>query len=85
MEHSPEDGFVHPTPRRLQHVKWLVHQFSDDQVMDPFMGSGTTAVAAKLLNRHFIGIEIAEKYCNATAERCSNINVMNLKMENCCE
>jgi len=50
----------HPCARRLQHVIWLVHQFSDKQVLDPFMGSGTTLVAAKQLNRQAIGIEISE-------------------------
>jgi len=32
----------HPSPRRLEHVRWLVYQFSDDTVLDPFAGSGTT-------------------------------------------
>lgn len=60
----------HPCPRRLQHVQWLVYQFSDQQVCDPFMGSGTTAVAAKNLGRRFIGIEINEQYCALAVNRC---------------
>jgi site-specific DNA-methyltransferase (adenine-specific) len=71
MNHSPEDGLIHPTPRRLQHVRWLVAQFSDTQVVDPFMGSGTTMLAAKQLNRQAIGIEIEEKFCEAAANRLS--------------
>lgn len=67
----------HPCPRRLQHVQWLVHQFSDKVVCDPFMGSGTTAVATKYLNRKFIGIEISEKYCEVTVKRLAQ-SVMNL-------
>lgn len=59
----------HPCPRRYEHVRWLVSQFSDKQVVDPFMGSGTTAVAAKNLNRSFIGIEINEKYCEFAVKR----------------
>ncbi len=74
---SPE-GLPHPTPRRLQHVIWLVNQFSDHAVCDPFLGSGTTAVAAKYLNRQFIGIEIEEKYCEVAVKRLSQM-VMNLK------
>lgn len=67
---SPEDGLPHPAPRRLQHVQWLVWVFSDKQVLDPFLGSGTTAVAAKYFNRKCIGIEIVEKYCELAANRC---------------
>src|SRR3990167_351268 len=62
------DGIPHPSPRRLQHVSWLVHQFSDASVLDPFMGSGTTLRAAKDLRRKAIGIEIEEKYCEIAAK-----------------
>ena len=74
-----EYNLPHPCPRRLEHVRWLVHQFSDDKVCDPFMGSGTTAVAAKYLNRKFVGIEIEEKYCEVAANRCRQM-VMDLRV-----
>ena len=41
-----------------------------DLILDPFLGSGTTAYCAKKLNRHCIGIEIEEKYCEIAANRC---------------
>ena len=47
-------------------------------VIDPFMGSGSTGVACKNLDRQFIGIEIDEKYFNIAKERIENIE----KVEN---
>ena len=40
-------------------------------VMDPFFGSGTTGLVAKRLNRHYLGIERAAKYCKMARERLS--------------
>jgi site-specific DNA-methyltransferase (adenine-specific) len=42
-------------------------------VLDPFLGSGSTAVACKQLNRNFIGIEISEEYCKIAQERLNNL------------
>ena len=62
---------AHPTPRKLGHLKWLVRHWSDpsDTILDPFMGSGTTLVAAKYLRREAIGIEISEEYCEMAVTR----------------
>jgi site-specific DNA-methyltransferase (adenine-specific) len=43
-----------------------------DTILDPFMGSGTTGLAAKNLNRDFIGIELDETYFNIAKERINN-------------
>ena len=50
---------------------WFIRLFTQehDIVLDPFIGSGTTAVAAQKLNRQFIGIDISEKYCRVAQER----------------
>jgi site-specific DNA-methyltransferase (adenine-specific) len=43
--------------------------YKDDIILDPFMGSWTTAVAAKKLHRHFVGFEISKKYCGVGQQR----------------
>jgi site-specific DNA-methyltransferase (adenine-specific) len=61
----------HPCSRPLEQMLHAVDTFSwvDAVVLDPFMGSGTTLVAAKQLGRRAIGIEIEERYCEIAAKR----------------
>lgn len=69
----------HPCAKPLPMWRWLVARASLDGhvIIDPFMGSGTTLVAAKHLNRKAIGIEIEERYCEIAADRLRQ-EVMNL-------
>lgn len=61
---------VHPTQKPLALMRWCLSLVPDAlTVLDPFMGSGTTLVAAKLEGRKAVGIEISEKYCEAAANR----------------
>ena len=58
----------HPNQKPLGLMAWCIKKTSR-VVLDPFMGSGTTLVAAKQLGRKAIGIEIEEKYCEIAAKR----------------
>ena len=62
---------LHPTQKSLALFKYLVNVSSNenDIVLDPFIGSGTTAVACENLNRRWIGIEINHDYCEITKQR----------------
>jgi hypothetical protein len=61
----------HPCPKPESLMLEIVRQFTDpgETILDPFMGSGTTLVAAKRLGRKAIGIELNEKYCEIAAKR----------------
>ena len=62
---------IHPTVKPLELMSYLITIGSrpGDIILDPFMGSGTTGVAAKILNRNFIGFEIERKYFEIAEER----------------
>ena len=47
--------------------------YEGDLVLDPFIGSGTTALASKKCNRHFIGFEISKEYCKIANNRINNV------------
>lgn len=65
----PPNG--HPCSRAYGHMEFLSRWWSEpnETILDPFMGSGTTLVAAKNLGRKAIGIEIEERYCEIAAKR----------------
>ena len=68
-EQTEKNG--HPCPKPIGQWKWLLKRTSLEgwTILDPFLGSGTTAVAAKQLGRNYIGIEISEKYCKIANDR----------------
>lgn len=68
---SPDSGNEHPAPFPLEIPKRCIIACSDegDMVLDPFLGSGTSAVASKELGRNFIGIELNPTYCKIAEDR----------------
>ena len=74
MNRGAGEAKGHPCPRPLDQIQHILDQWSPDNSMciDPFLGSGTTAIACERLNRRWIGIEISEKYCELAAKRIEN-------------
>ncbi|MFQ5850968.1 MAG: DNA-methyltransferase, partial [Candidatus Binatia bacterium] len=68
---SMPENTDHPTqkPEKLLAKVVLASSREGDVVLDPFLGSGTTSVVAKKLDRHYIGIEIDETYCCLAEKR----------------
>ena len=60
-------------PEKLVRELIKMYSFPGDMILDPFMGSGTTGVACKNLNRKFIGIEKEKKYFDISVGRIKNI------------
>ncbi len=61
-------AFGHPHSRDLEQIERLLSA-TEGAILDPYMGSGTTLVAAMRLGREAVGIEMCEKYCKAAVER----------------
>ncbi len=61
----------HPTQKPVNLFQYFTLSYSTDTatILDPFLGSGTTAIACERLGRKWIGIEISEKYCEISAKR----------------
>lgn len=70
----PQKGCGHPAvfPEQLANDHILTWSNEGDIVFDPFLGSGTTAKMAILNNRHYIGFEISDKYCQLALDNISN-------------
>lgn len=64
----------HPTQKPIYVMKWLIERLTNegDKVLDPFMGSGSTCLACKELDRDYIGIELDEGYYNIACNRINN-------------
>lgn len=66
---------THPTEKAVSVIAPLIRSFSKrgDVVLDPFLGSGTTAVAAALTGRDYLGIELDARYCDLARRRLDGV------------
>lgn len=69
---------AHPTQKPLALMRWCVERANskDETILDPFMGSGTTGVAAVQMGRQFIGIEREPKYFDIACKRIEDAQRM---------
>lgn len=74
-----QERTAHPAQYPEQLIERIILTGSNpgDIIMDPFMGSGTTAVVAKKLGRHYLGYEIVKDYCDIVNERLSKVEDKN--------
>ena len=70
-------GNNHPTVKPLKLFSYLITLGSreGDVILDPFIGSGTTAIAARMLGRYYIGYEINSEYCEIAKKRLSQVQL----------
>jgi len=75
----------HSAPFPVELPEWFIKLFSQegDFILDPFSGSGTTAIAAAKLGRNYLGIEIIEEYCQIAVEKLDKIpiNIFNFNVQ----
>jgi DNA modification methylase len=74
-ESAKKIGHPAPFPVELPARCIKLYTFEHDMVLDPFMGSGTTAIAAKMLNRHYVGYEVDEGYVRLAGKRIKNHSI----------
>lgn len=74
LDFTKDSHKVHPTQKPVDLLRYLIRTYSNegDLVLDSCMGSGSTCVAALREHRHFIGIELTEKYYEVAKERINN-------------
>ena len=66
---NPENNNDHPAPFPVALIDRIISSTKAKIVLDPFMGSGTTAMAALGLNRNYIGIDLSPDYCKMAEDR----------------
>lgn len=81
---TKQEGLYHPTQKPLMLLEYLIKTYSNegDIVLDNTCGSGSTCVAAKKLNRRYIGIENDLEYVKIACTRCQALELLNENAKN---
>jgi modification methylase len=72
----------HPAPYPVELIERIIGSTTAEIILDPFMGSGTTALAAKKLGRQYVGIDVSPEYCQMAEDRIKNGYFENKKQDN---
>lgn len=75
FDFSPDEEKFHEAQKPLELMEYIIKGFTQEghTILDPFVGSGTTAVAAKKLKRNFIAFEMNEEYVDISNERLNKV------------
>ncbi len=79
LKDKPEkEGFNHVAQKPIEDFKHIIKHLCPEEgtVLDPFMGSGTTALACKQTNRKFLGFEINKEYCDIIKKRLEQTTIL---------
>lgn len=79
-EFKQESGNPHPAPFPVPFAKRIIAATTGKLVLDPFVGSGTTAVAAKQLRRDYIGIDVSQEYIDMANDRLDRTTVRTINI-----
>ncbi len=74
-EFMQEQKNEHPAPFPVALIDRIISSTNAQIILDPFMGSGTTAVSAKALGRNYIGFELSQEYCNLAESRLNDTSI----------
>jgi DNA modification methylase len=68
---------ITPQKKAQDVLEWIIKYYTNegDTILDPTMGSGSTGVACKTLNRNFIGIELDNEYFDVADKRINNLTI----------
>jgi DNA modification methylase len=80
--HQKKESWYHPTAKSIKVIRELIrsHSLRDWVILDPFMGSGTTAVAAQQLGRHYIGFELNPEFITITEQRMNQRTLLEVAL-----